>query len=68
MKKILFARHAHSGWGNNSLKDHDRPLSKGGESQALLMGERLNEKNKFDNVTYRNLSSGIAAIHSGWKI
>jgi len=28
----------------------------------------LIKKNKFDNVTYRNLSSGIAAIHSGWKI
>ncbi len=28
----------------------------------------LIKKNKFDNVTYRNLSSGIVAIHSGWKI
>ena len=28
----------------------------------------LIKKNKFDNVTYKNLSSGIVAIHSGWKI
>ena len=25
-------------------------------------------KNGFTNVEYRNLSSGISAIHSGWKI
>ncbi|MDF1749638.1 MAG: class I SAM-dependent methyltransferase, partial [Alphaproteobacteria bacterium] len=22
----------------------------------------------FENVTYRNLSGGIAAIHQGWRI
>ena len=26
------------------------------------------KKNGFDLVKYRNLSGGIAAIHSGWKI
>ena len=26
------------------------------------------EKNKFNECTYRNLSGGIVAIHSGWKI
>ena len=26
------------------------------------------KKNGFSNVEYRNLSSGISAIHSGWKI
>ena len=26
------------------------------------------KKNGFENVEYRNLSGGIAAIHSGWKI
>jgi ubiquinone/menaquinone biosynthesis C-methylase UbiE len=25
-------------------------------------------KNNFSNVEFRNLSSGISAIHSGWKI
>jgi len=28
----------------------------------------LMKKNGFTNVEYRNLSSGISAIHSGWKI
>ena len=26
------------------------------------------KKNKFRNCSYRNLSGGIVAIHSGWKI
>ena len=26
------------------------------------------KKNGFSNVQYRNLSGGIVAIHSGWKI
>ena len=25
-------------------------------------------KNNFENVEYRNLSNGVAAIHAGWKI
>jgi demethylmenaquinone methyltransferase/2-methoxy-6-polyprenyl-1,4-benzoquinol methylase len=25
-------------------------------------------KNRFINCSYRNLSGGIVAIHSGWKI
>ena len=25
-------------------------------------------KNKFENCSYRNLSGGIVAVHSGWKI
>jgi demethylmenaquinone methyltransferase/2-methoxy-6-polyprenyl-1,4-benzoquinol methylase len=29
---------------------------------------RLLEKNKFSNIEFRNLSNGISAIHSGWKI
>ena len=28
----------------------------------------LMQKNKFENCNYRNLSGGIVAIHSGWKI
>ena len=29
---------------------------------------KLMEKNGFSKVEYRNLSNGISAIHSGWKI
>ena len=35
-------------------------------SQDELIG--LMEKNNFENCNYRNLSGGIVAIHSGWKI
>ena len=28
----------------------------------------LMRKNKFENCSYRNLSGGIVAVHSGWKI
>ncbi len=28
----------------------------------------LMKKNKFQNCSYRNLSGGIVAIHSGWKV
>ncbi len=30
--------------------------------------QKLMENNKFSNIEYRNLSNGISAIHSGWKI
>ena len=29
---------------------------------------KIMKKNKFQNCTYRNLSGGVVAIHSGWKI
>ena len=29
---------------------------------------RLMKNNGFSNIEYRNLSNGISAIHSGWKI
>ena len=29
---------------------------------------KLLKKNNFTNVNYRNLSGGIVAIHSGWKV
>jgi demethylmenaquinone methyltransferase/2-methoxy-6-polyprenyl-1,4-benzoquinol methylase len=35
-------------------------------SQSELVD--LLEKNSFSNVEFRNLSNGISAIHSGWKI
>ena len=28
----------------------------------------LMENNGFSNIEYRNLSNGISAIHSGWKV
>ena len=28
----------------------------------------LMKKNRFINIEHRNLSNGISAIHSGWKV
>ena len=37
------------------------------ERPAQVVKELI-ENNGFSNVEYRNLSNGIAAIHTGWKI
>ena len=29
---------------------------------------KIMSKNGFSNIEYRNMSNGITAIHSGWKI
>jgi demethylmenaquinone methyltransferase/2-methoxy-6-polyprenyl-1,4-benzoquinol methylase len=51
-----------------STKPYDYLLKRINEfySQDELVD--LIEKNGFTNVKYRNLSNGISAIHSGWKI
>ena len=39
--------------------------------ESFISQEELIEKmnqNNFKNCEYRNLSGGIVAIHSGWKI
>jgi phosphohistidine phosphatase len=39
MKEIIFVRHAKSDWGNELLKDIDRPLSERGYSDAYAAAE-----------------------------
>lgn len=41
MKTLYLVRHAKSSWDDDSLKDHDRPLSKRGLRAAPEMGQRL---------------------------
>lgn len=41
MKRLTLIRHAKSSWKDESLADHDRPLSKRGQRDAPRMGERL---------------------------
>ena len=36
--------------------------------RKLAKSDVLNIVSKFKNCSYRNLSGGIVAIHSGWKI
>ena len=44
MKKLYLVRHAKSSWGNNNLKDIERPLNKRGERDAPFMGKLLKGK------------------------
>lgn len=39
MKQLIFARHAKSDWGNEFLKDIDRPLNDQGYSDAYFLSE-----------------------------
>lgn len=39
MKQVLFVRHAKSDWGNEFLKDMDRPLNDRGYADAYYMSE-----------------------------
>lgn len=42
MKKLVVLRHAKSSWGNQDLKDKDRPLNKRGQLSAEFMSSFLN--------------------------
>ncbi|MGB6018878.1 MAG: histidine phosphatase family protein [Sulfurimonadaceae bacterium] len=44
MKTLLILRHAKSSWKEAHFSDHDRPLNKRGQSDALKMGRLLREK------------------------
>tara|TARA_Y100000590_G_scaffold440341_1_gene565597 strand:+ start:691 stop:1176 length:486 start_codon:yes stop_codon:yes gene_type:complete len=41
MKTLLLMRHAKSSWKNLTVEDHDRPLNKRGNREALQAGEFL---------------------------
>jgi phosphohistidine phosphatase len=41
MKRLTLIRHAKSSWKDETLADHERPLSKRGERDAPRMGKRL---------------------------
>ncbi len=54
MKTLLIMRHAKSSWKNEELTDHDRPLKRRGEYDAVQMGERIR---KNDLTPQRIISS-----------
>ena len=45
MKTLLILRHAKSSWKHDHLADHDRPLKKRGEADAVKMGECIRRQN-----------------------
>ena len=51
MKNLFLLRHAKSSWDNAALADFDRPLSKRGISNAILLSEYIQKHNiTFDLV------------------
>ena len=51
MKNLFLLRHAKSSWDNAALADFDRPLSKRGISNAILLSEHIQKHNiSFDLV------------------
>ncbi|KAI3495115.1 hypothetical protein L1887_37286 [Cichorium endivia] len=42
-RRLILLRHAKSSWEDRSLKDHDRPLSKTGEADAIQVTYKLKE-------------------------
>ncbi len=43
MKTLLMMRHAKSSWKHENLSDHERPLKKRGEQDAIQMGEHIRQ-------------------------
>ncbi|KAL3519243.1 hypothetical protein ACH5RR_017392 [Cinchona calisaya] len=40
-RRLVLLRHAESSWENRSLRDHDRPLSKNGQADAVKVSQKL---------------------------
>lgn len=45
MKTVYIVRHAKSSWATPGQEDFDRPLNERGKTNAVMMAERLMEKN-----------------------
>lgn len=50
MKQLYLVRHAKSDWGEESLRDIDRPLAPRGYTAAYQMSEWFNKKHKAPDV------------------
>ncbi|XAR53901.1 hypothetical protein NMG60_11022640 [Bertholletia excelsa] len=42
-RRLILLRHAKSSWENRSLRDHDRPLSKAGQVDAIKVSHKLQQ-------------------------
>ncbi|OVA19692.1 Histidine phosphatase superfamily [Macleaya cordata] len=42
-RRLILLRHAESSWENRSVRDHDRPLSKAGRSDAVNVSSKLQQ-------------------------
>ncbi|XP_028099729.1 uncharacterized protein At3g52155, chloroplastic-like, partial [Camellia sinensis] len=42
-RRLILLRHAKSSWDDRSLRDHDRPLSKAGQADAIAVSHKLQQ-------------------------
>ncbi|XP_062162558.1 uncharacterized protein At3g52155, chloroplastic isoform X2 [Alnus glutinosa] len=42
-RRLILLRHAESSWEYPSLRDHDRPLSKAGQDDAVIVSQKLQQ-------------------------
>lgn len=42
-RRLILLRHAKSSWQHPSLRDHDRPLSKNGRADAVVVSQKLQQ-------------------------
>ncbi|XVF75127.1 hypothetical protein PTKIN_Ptkin13bG0162700 [Pterospermum kingtungense] len=42
-RRLILLRHAKSSWQHPSLRDHDRPLSKNGRADAIVVSQKLQQ-------------------------
>ncbi|KAL3614911.1 hypothetical protein CASFOL_040572 [Castilleja foliolosa] len=42
-RRLILLRHAKSSWETRSLRDHDRPLSKSGQADAMKLSQKLEQ-------------------------
>ncbi|CAM9000662.1 unnamed protein product [Rhodiola kirilowii] len=42
-RRLILLRHAKSSWDDRSLRDHDRPLSKAGQADAVSVSQKLQQ-------------------------
>ncbi len=50
MKQLILVRHAKSDWGDEGLKDIDRPLAPRGNSDAYIMSEWFQKKHEIPDL------------------
>lgn len=55
MKRLIFMRHAKSGWSGAATSDHARPLNPRGQRSAVAMGDWLRSQSlQHDHILCSN--------------
>lgn len=57
MRRLLLIRHAKSSWKFPELDDHERPLNKRGERDALAMARHLAEKDEVLDAMFSSTAT-----------